>query len=355
MRPHTGRPAGRSVSCERIATIAVLACTVAGVCALGACGGSPDAPAAPGRAASVVLSLAGVRPLDAATEGRYEAWLLAGGRATSLGAFVPGADGGATLPLPAGGATADSLLVTVEPPGDRDPAPSVQRLLVGALRGGGAQLGVAGALTRGALRLHERPGQFTLFTTSNNARLGYPSYEEAGVWLFNIVPNETPQRDTWVRLAQLAPGWTYEGWVVRDIGAPDAVWLSYGKFVTDDGGAVAEKDDDGWGPLSGIPDYLTAGIDNFPGSDFLANPLGLPLPPGVTLPLDLRERDASGTGRWSHVITIEPAAERGEASTAARPFLVRPYRDPFGDAGAGRPRTITYRGDGVPHGTAEVR
>ncbi|GLC25108.1 hypothetical protein rosag_16210 [Roseisolibacter agri] len=317
-------------------------------------GGGGDAPTAPGPAV-LALTLAGVGPLDPAREGHYAAWLIAGGDVRPAGRVQLGADGSATVPIAERPARVDSVLVTVEPPGDADPGPSAQRLLVGALRGGRATLGVTGALTRGALPLQERPGQFTLFTTSNNARLGYPSYEEAGVWLFNIVPNETPQRDTWVRLAQLAPAWTYEGWVVRDLGASNAVWLSYGKFVTDDGGAVAEKDDDGWGPLSGIPDYLTAGIDNFPGSDFLANPLGLPLPAGVTLPLDLRERDAAGGSRWSHVITIEPATERGEAMGAARPFLVRPYRDPFGDAGAGRPRAITYRPDGVPHGTAELR
>ncbi len=336
---------------RRAATTPVVAALAAAAC--GGSGGG-DAPTAPGPAV-LALAIAGVGPLDPAREGHYAAWLIAGGNVRPLGRVELGADGSATVPIAEWPARADSVLLTVEPPGDADPGPSVQRLLVGALRGGRATLAVTGALTRGTVPLHERPGQFTLFTTSNNARLGYPSYEEAGVWLFNIVPNETPQRDTWVRLAQLAPGWTYEGWVVRDLGTPNAVWLSYGKFVTDDGGAVAEKDDDGWGPLSGIPDYLTAGIDNFPGSDFLANPLGLPLPPGVTLPLDLRERDASGTGRWSHVITIEPAAERGETSTAARPFLVRPYRDPFGDGGAGRPRTITYRPDGVPHGTAEVR
>jgi hypothetical protein len=343
----SGVPAGAGIALAALA--ALVACGGGGA---GADGGPTTTGTAP---TTISFALAGVRPLDAAREGRYEAWLVTGSTARALGPLAPDASGAATLPVPADADRADSVLVTVEPPADADPAPSPQRLLVGALRDRRATLAVTGAVTQGTLALQQRPGQFTLFTTSDNAIHGYPSFEEAGVWLFNIVPGETAQRDSWVRLTQLAPGWVYEGWVVRDLGTATEVWLSYGKFVPDATGAVSEKDDDGWGPYSGVKDYDTAGIDNFPGSDWIENVLGLPFPSGVTLPLDLRERTAAGAGRWTHVITVEPARDRREPVHLARPFLIQPYRDAIGDGGPGKPRAITFRAESVPRGTAEVR
>jgi len=224
----------------------------------------------------------------------------------------------------------------------------------GAVRGGMVFV-VAGALTQGLLALRTRPGQFTMFSPSDNALNGYPSNEESGVWLFNMQPRSTDQNDMWVRLTPLDAGWTYEGWMVRDIGQPNAIWLSYGKFVPDYTGAVNARDDTGWGPFSGVVDYRTDGEEEFPGDDWISNPLNLPFPKEIKLPLNLRETDAAGNYRWTHVITIEPAWNRGEAIGNERPFAIRPYQDPFGGGAPGNPRTITFHPENVPSGRAELR
>jgi hypothetical protein len=199
------------------------------------------------------------------------------------------------------------------------------------------------------------------FSPSDNHLHGFPSHEESGVWLFNIAPRETQQADGWVRMTQLRPGWVYEGWVVRDLDTPGAVWLSYGKFLPDGTGALRSRDDTGWGAFSGVADFRTAGEEEYPGDDWISNPLGYPLPAGLVLPLDLRERTAAGAARWTHVVTVEPASDRGEAITRERPFLLRPYRDAFRERVEGLPRSyglpqaITLRPEGLPRGAAEVR
>ena len=210
-------------------------------------------------------------------------------------------------------------------------------------------------MTQGDLALRANPGTFTMFSPSDNSWAGYPSHEESGIWLFNMRPRETPQNDAWVRLTQLQPGWTYEGWMVRDEGAPGAIWLSYGKFVPDWTGAVNQRDDTGWGPFSGVLDFRTDGEEEFPGDDWISNPLNFPFPPTLTLPLNLREQAPGGGSRWTHVITIEPALDRGEPIGGERPFLLRPYRDPFGDGEPGVPRGITLHVETMPRGHVAVR
>jgi hypothetical protein len=314
-----------------------------------ACSGR-DSPTGVALGATMSASLTGLRPLGAG-EGRYEAWVVDGsGAATSLGTVD--ASTASTYANPSDNAT--QFLITYEPRGDVDPAPSPHRLLVGRFQNGRARLSVAGAITVNETPLRETPGQFTMFSPSDNHRNGYPSFEEAGIWLFNMAPRETVQGDMWVRLTQLGPGWVYEGWMVRDIDTPAAVWLSYGKFVPDASGVVNTRDDTGWGEFSGVLDYLK-GEEEFPGDDWIANPLGLAVPGGLALPLNLREKSPAGVGRWTHVITVEPSSDRGEAVTTPRPFTLRPYRDPFGDGGPGVPRTITFRPDGVPAGEVVLR
>jgi hypothetical protein len=239
--------------------------------------------------------------------------------------------------------------VTVEPPGPDDAAPSAQRILRGAITSATVDLTIPGAITQGDLPLKREPGTFTMFSPSDNSWAGYPSHEEAGVWLFNVRPRDTPQNDAWVRLTQLDAGWTYEGWMVRDFGTSDSIWLSYGKFVPDQSGAVSGRDDTGWGPFSGVLDFQTAGEEEFPGDDWIANPLNFPFPAALTLPLDLRETTALGVSRWTHVITIEPARDRGEPIGSERPFFLRPYHDPFGDGASDEPRRITFHGETIPH------
>lgn len=339
----------RSGSCRRWAAAG---CLVVSAAYLSSCAGGDAAGPTINTGAPLTLTTVGLVALDATREGTYEAWAIDGtGRAYSVGRFAP-SSGELHFTSPADGVR--GFEVTVEPPGDNDDQPSDRRLLRGEFTGGRAQLLVNGALTRGG-PLTDTPGTFTMFTPSDNDTAPYPSHEEAGVWLFNVRPRETPQNDMWVRLAQLGAAWTYEGWMVRDLGSSGETWLSYGKFVPDVTGALSDKDDTGWGPFSGVVNFRTEGVENFPGDDWISNPLGFPFPPQLTLPLNLREKNASGQLRWTHVITVEPASDRGEAIGSERPFVLRPYRDSFGDQGAGVPRNITYRSDGVPHGVVEVR
>lgn len=329
---------------------------VAGAIALAACGGDgsgPTDPAGSGTPPTVLLTVTGLTPLDPVTQGHYAAWALdSRGERVSLGTLEPAAGGAATLRVPLPSSEVVTLVVTLQGVRDATGTPSPHRLLVGEWRGARATLTVQGALTLGGLPLKEVPGQFTMFSPSDNYFNGYPSFEECGVWLFNMAPRLTPQNDQWVRLASLTPGWIYEGWMVRDHGAADAIWLSYGKFLPDAGGAVASRDDTGWGPFSGVEDFQTAGEEEYPGDDWFSNPLDFPFPSVLRLPLDLREKNAQGVGRWTHVITIEPITDQGEPIGRERPFAIRPYRDDFGDAAPGTPRTITYRPEGVPRGEA---
>ncbi len=329
--------------------------SAAGLLTLAACGGDAAAPSGPGGQASTLsLTVSGLVRLDPVSQGQYEAWAIdSRGAATSLGTLNPAEDGSAALRVPFPASAPADLLLTVQGTRDAGNTPSLQTLLRGEWRNGRATLGVEDALTRGALPLKRIPGQFTMFSPSDNHVNGYPSFEECGVWLFNMSPRLTPQNDQWVRLTSLTPGWTYEGWMVRDHGAPDAIWISYGKFLPDASGAIASRDDTGWGPFSGVEDFATAGEEEFPGDDWFSNPLGFPFPSVLALPLDLREKNAQGVGRWTHVITVEPMSDKGEPIGSERPFAIRPYRDPFGDGAPGIPRTITFHSEGVP--TAEAR
>jgi hypothetical protein len=316
---------------------------------LAGCGGDAG-PVSPAGSA-LVLSFTGLRGLNAATEGTYEAWASPNGTFRSLGRFT---DTTSVTVTPGAMSDGTEIWITVERPGDNDALPSAQKLLHGTLHGGRADLSVAGALTIANVPLREHPGQFTMFSPSDNALHGYPSFEESGVWLFNMQPRLTEQGDMWVRLAVLDGGWTYEGWMVRDVGQPGAIWLSYGKFTPDYTGAVNSRDDTGWGPYSGVTNFRADGEEEFPGDDWISNPLNFTLPAGLTLPLNLREKAANGSLRWTHVITIEPAWNKGEAIGAERPFVVRPYEDPFGTADPGMPRTITFHAENVPSGRAEL-
>ena len=319
--------------------------------ALLACG--DDGPSAPpvDVGTRFVLTTMGLPALDAQREGYYEAWALdPAGVAHSMGAISPGTS---TLTNPIAGARA--IEITVEPPGAPDGVPSTQRLLKGVIGAVATDLTIVGAITQGNLELRRQPGTFTMFSPSNNSWEGYPSHEESGIWLFNVRPRETPQNDAWVRLTQLQTGWRYEGWMVRDFGAPNAIWLSYGKFVPDQTGAVSGRDDTGWGPFSGVLDFQTAGEEEFPGDDWISNPLNFPFPAELTLPLDLREKTPSGASRWTHVITIEPSRDRGEPIGSERPFFLRLYRDAFGDGGPAVPRVITFHEDAIPRAQITIQ
>lgn len=330
--------------------------SAAALALLAGCGaeGEPLGPAG----ARLRLTLENLPALDAAREGSYEAWVVDGaGTPHSAGRFTP-AGGVAELANPI--ADARELWITVEPPGDADGAPSPQLLLRGSVRGGSGALGIEGAVTGAGLPFRAAPGQYTVFTPSDNAEHGYPSNEHAGIWLLNSTVI-SQGIDQWVRLTPLQPGWVYEGWMVRDLGLPGEVWMSYGKFTPSIDGAVNRRDHNGWGPFSGVDDYVTAGAEDYPGDDWVANPFGFPVPGDLPLPVDFRERDAAGQFRWWHLITVEPAwnLTQAEPVSSERPFLLRPYRDRFRmiypdnrDIGRGRP--ISLDPAGIPRGRVEV-
>lgn len=315
------------------------------------CGGDVVAPRI-ANGTRLELTTTALAPLDPVQAGRYVAWMIdASGVAHRLATFTPGPPVSLVSPVDA----AKAIEITLERPGALEAQPSGQVLLRGDFANGRALLSIAGALTQGNAGLRERPGQFTMFTPSDNDVRGYPSYEEAGVWLFNMSPATTEQNDFYVRLAQLTDGWTYEGWMVRDVGSSNEIWLSYGKFVPDWTGALNQPDDTGWGPFSGVADFSDSRLEDFPGDDWLSNPLQFPFPAALSLPLNLREKDGAGRLRWTHVITIEPMTDKGEPIGSERPFFLRPYVDPFGDLNPGTPRTITFHKEAVPGGQVVVR
>ena len=327
---------------------ALLASCAAWACLVG-CRDTTTARVAPG--ASLSLSTTALPALDAVRDGRYVLWFVDGaGVAHSAGTITPGSGALVSSPI----ADPAAIEITVERTAT-PVTPSKQVVVAGPFRGKGASLTVVGALTQQGVVLRERPGQFTMFSPSDNDIFGYPSHEESGVWLFNVRASDTEQNDFYVRLAQLAEGWIYEGWMVRDYGSAQEIWLSYGKFLPDWTGAVNAPDDTGWGPFSGVVDYTNSRLEDFPGDDWISNPLHLPFPAALTLPLNLRERDTAGRLRWTHVISIEPLTDKGEPIGSERPFFIRPYLDSFGDQNPGIPRTITMRRDAIPSAAVEVR
>lgn len=294
--------------------------------------------------------LTGLAPLDPATEGAYELWVYDhAGEPHSAGRIPPDAphDPVVVFEVPAGGA--ERVVLTLEPPGDDDGSPSRYEILSGEFSGRAARLGIEGSLTDGRPFVAE-PGHHSLFTTSNNLAEGYPSAENAGIWLFSILVAINPHGTREVHLTPLRPAWTYEGWIVHRPGTPEQVWISYGKYRPDLYGLLTSRDNTGSGPFSGDEDYLNGGVEDVPGDEWTANLFGLEVPGGLTLPLALDSVDA-GTGEavWHHVITVEPAFDEAEPLTAERPFVIRPYSNPIGAGRPGDARRIIYRG-GEPTG-----
>lgn len=320
--------------------------------------------AGPVHAAEIELRLDNLRPLDLQQEGSYEAWVLDGERqAHSAGRFDLPGSGIVTVASPI--ETPAQILVTVEPPGDTDPGMSDQRLLGGPVQGTTAELDVISELTIG-LPLIEEPGTHVLFTPSDNAELGYPSYEDAGLWLFTF-GEDSANAGFYLNLTPLWDGWVYEGWIVYDYGTAGDVWISYGKFLADDTQRARGRDDTGAGPLSGQLEYEDAlPIEVImPGDDWVANPHGFDVPGGLDLPFDLNGCTRSpeycalvgteyGPSHWTHVITIEPAFDRGEPILTEKPFLIQPYRNPIGEGTPEVERVVEFHPEMVPRGVATL-
>jgi hypothetical protein len=285
-------------------------------------------------------------------QGTLVVWVVAGQDTLEVATLPAGTGpmGPVTFENPA--EDAREVLVTVEPPSDVNEGPWNSVLLRGNLGGGGADL-VTQDVVHSSLPLQENPGAHSLFTTSNNSE-GYPSAENAGLWLFTLIPSENVHGTREVRLTPLTPGWTYEGWIVWQ-GDPK-VWISYGKYRPDEAGLLSSRDDSGTGPFGGTEDFRNAGVEDVPGeewtSDEIALQLGIELPGGFDLPLALDSVDATGKVMWHHAISIEPAFDLVEGPLEGKPFVVRPYENEIGAGGPGVPRVIRMAHDPP---TASVR
>lgn len=316
---------------------------------LAACG---EGPASPQAGAPTRIDFADLSALPA-DQGHFEVWVRSGADTVRAGVIPPGTGALAPYTFEMPVTSPAEVLVTVEPASDADTRPSRSVLLRGSFSGGTARLSIEGAVTDGRA-LEDAPGAHSLFTTSNNVELGYPSYENAGLWLFSVAPalNRHGRRE--VKLTPLAGGWVYEGWIVRQ-GNPD-VWISYGKFRPDELSLVTSRDDSGAGPFAGDEDFINAGVEDVPGeewtTDRVARQLSIALPAGLSLPLALDAVDGDGHALWHHAITIEPATDEVERPLEGVPFVIRPYENEIGPGGPGEPRFIRLV---RPAPSAEVR
>lgn len=323
-----------SIPTSRAAALAGVALSSA--LALAACGESASGPEL-GQDYQVTFQNLNAVPAD---QGTLVVWVVAGTDTIQVATLPPGT--GSLAPVAFENPAADSreVLVTVEPPVDPSPGPSSSILLRGSLGGGGADL-VTQDVVNSSLPLQPNPGAHSLFTTSNNY-LGYPSSENAGLWLFTLIPSDNVHGTREVKVTPLMPGWTYEGWIVWQ-GDPE-VWISYGKFRPDETGLLTSRDDSGTGPFGGTEDFRNAGVEDVPGeewtSDEIALQLGIELPGNFELPLALDSVDGTGKAMWHHVISIEPAFDLVEGPVEGKPFVVRPYENAIGAGGPGVPRTI---------------
>jgi len=307
----------------------------------------------------IELSITNLTPLDPETEGTYETWVVSpGGDLLSAGRFIVTSDPTSVetnSPVP----NPEDIMITVEPPDDDDDRPSMHKLFGGRFTDGIATLTTVGYVTVVGVPLEPTPGTHILASPSDDGENGYPSHEDAGLWLFNI-GGDTLDGSYYLDFSPLTEGWYYEGWIVRDYGSVDAIWISYGKFRPDAFRQSNDRDDTGLGFFSGRTDYefaLSLTVRT-PGDDWLGNALGLDVPGGVQLPLDLNgDADLGILSRWTHVITIEPWGPNRAAESIhdAKPFWLEPYRNAIGEAPASTPRDIVFHPEGLPTGTATLR
>lgn len=316
---------------------------VAGILAVAACSDEATAPA--GR--QIVTTFTDLLPLDPATEGTYEGWVLDGsGTPHSAGPFTIDGSADYSFDVPIENPT--MFVITVEPPNDTDPMPSDQKLLGGAFSGSTATLTALGFVSSSAMAdFATSPGTHVLLTPTT----GTADDDDGGIWLLNPPgPGGVPTAT--VTLPPLQPGWVYEGWVVFQPGTAAQTAVSYGKYTPQSAGTLSGRDSDAAGPLSGAPGDQMAGPP-FPGGDFVASN-GNNVPGGLTLPFDFNGDDmVMGDSEWMHVISIEPGFDVGEPSLAAVPFQLKPFGDPFGDGGPTEPRVIAALAP-LPTGSASI-
>jgi hypothetical protein len=234
---------------------------------------------------------------ELANDAHYENWAIIDGAPVSAGKFnvVDGAivdlDGAPISGFPIAGLDkATTIVITIEPAGDRDAVPSDTHFVAGDVVDGSAKLTIGHPAAIGT-DFADAAGTVLLATPTN----GDGTDELSGIW-FLALPGPTASLD----LPELPDGWKYEGWAVID-GIP----VTSGTFLDTD---AADDTAPFSGPETGPP---------FPGEDFLVN-----APEGVTLPTDL-----SGA---TIVVSVEPFPDDGPEPFALKP-LVGQAADPATD------------------------
>lgn len=262
-------------------------------------------------------------PFVEQSAGHYEGWLIIDGAPVSTGKFTANStgtnfadlngDGIGPFPLDFDPAAATAFVLTIEPEGDDDPAPSDTHLLAGDLTDGVADLTIAHPAALGT-DFATASGEFVLATPTDGDRT---NNEFSGVW-FLTFPGPTPGLD----LPSLPAGWTYEGWTVIE-GIP----VTSGTFLE-----VDRSDNEA--PFSG-----TVRTPSFPGEDYLQN-----APPGLTFPTNLQGATV--------VISVEPLAENNPL-----PFALKPLTGPVPADAALEPVAypLTNGGFVAPSGVATIR
>jgi len=246
--------------------------------------------------------------LEALEEGHYEGWAIFGEEKVSTGTFNVGDE--LAFVAPENIAEADAIVITIEPEGDADTAPSGVVVLAGDLSEGSAALAFP-------VDLSGASGSYILATPTNGANTN----ENSGIWFLDL-PDPSPA----LVLPALPDGWVYEGWAVFE-GTP----LTSGRFT-----AVDEADGfDGYSDIQQAPP--------FPGEDYLLNP-----PAGVTFPIDLDD------GASLVVVSVEPDMN-GVDPTEEAPFQIKPL---VGEVPSGAADHFNYQMelslDSVPSGTATI-
>ena len=242
----------------------------------------------------LALDFTGLETLgDAAV---YEGWVIVDGAPVTTGRFNIDADGNAVSEEGNGhvfqvAADGDptTVVITIEPTVDPDPAPAATHVLAGDIVDGIAELTISHPAALGT-DFAGAAGRYILGTPTD----GDGNNELSGVWFIDLPLAQG------LDVPALPAGWVYEGWAVID-GVP----VTTGRFTD----AAAADDFDGFSGDQGGP--------AFPGEDFIHN-----APDGVDFPTDLTNATI--------VISVEPELDDSPAPFALKP-LVSEVADGIGD------------------------
>ena len=242
----------------------------------------------------LVLDFSGLEPLgDAAV---YEGWVVVDGAPVTTGRFnidenglAVAEDGGGHVFQFSADVDPSTVVISIEPTVDPDPAPAATKVLAGDIVDGVAELTIAHPAALGT-DFADASGVYILGTPTD----GDGNNELSGVWFIDL------PLAAGLDLPELPEGWAYEGWAVID-GVP----VSTGRFTD----AAAADDFDGFSGDQPGP--------NFPGEDFIQN-----APEGLTFPTDLTTATL--------VISVEPDPDDSPAPFALKP-LVSEVADGIGD------------------------